>query len=310
MFTGLTKSKSSFAHGRAGRQNLARRVDRRSYASSCVSSRRVCNESLPLSLAATTKVVRRFHRNQQYSIVALTNGGGSITERYAYDAYGTPTITDAAGTTLTTSVDNNRYTYTGREYDEALGLYHYRARMYDSVAGRFCSKDPIGYDGSPWNLYEFMGGRPYIGTDPSGTSVTIVSNLVPCVASDHARCNAACVGRGKPGGRARACLLVIRSVTTPCGTGVWRSQYQSCKCFNKRSKCFFYYQWCKWGASMPNSDPGKPFWPNNLSQCDACYANCQKTGKWNCVAGGGRRGPKFPKPNEPWGPAMPTPGVY
>jgi hypothetical protein len=33
-----------------------------------------------------------FHRNQQYSITALTDGSGAIVERYAYTAYGTPTI--------------------------------------------------------------------------------------------------------------------------------------------------------------------------------------------------------------------------
>ncbi len=59
-----------------------------------------------------------FHRNGQYSITALTDGGGGIVERYAYTAYGTPTITDASGTTRTTTAIGNRYTYTGREYDE------------------------------------------------------------------------------------------------------------------------------------------------------------------------------------------------
>ena len=111
---------------------------------------------------------RYFHRNQQYSVIALTNGGGTVTERYAYSAYGTPTITDGAGTTLTTSAENNRYTYTGREYDEALGLYHYRARMYDSVAGRFCSRDPIGFDGSRWSLYELSLSNPLRFVDPTG----------------------------------------------------------------------------------------------------------------------------------------------
>ncbi|WP_197137963.1 RHS repeat protein [Crateriforma conspicua] len=88
---------------------------------------------------------RYFHRNQQYSVTALTNSSGTITERYAYDAYGSLTITNASGTLRTTSSENNRYTYTGREWDEELGLYHYRARMYDAEAGRFCSRDPIGY---------------------------------------------------------------------------------------------------------------------------------------------------------------------
>ena len=121
----------------------------------------------PVTRHANDGSVRYYHRNQQYSINALTDGAGNVTERYAYNAYGTPTILDASGTTLTTSAANNRFTYTGREYDEALGLYHYRARMYDSVAGRFCSRDPIGYrDG--YTLY-----RAYFalaGLDPTGNA--------------------------------------------------------------------------------------------------------------------------------------------
>ena len=80
----------------------------------------------------------RYHRSQQYSITALTDSSGNITERYAYTAYGSPTITDSAGSTLTTSADNNRYTYTGLEWDQTLKLYHYRARMYDSVGDGSC----------------------------------------------------------------------------------------------------------------------------------------------------------------------------
>ena len=86
---------------------------------------------------------RYLHRNQQYSIVALTDSTGAIKERYSYDAYGTPTIADASGVVRTASAEDNRYTYTGREYDESLDLYHYRARMYDSISGRFISRDPI-----------------------------------------------------------------------------------------------------------------------------------------------------------------------
>jgi len=82
------------------------------------------------------------HRNQQYSISAITDGSGAISERYAYSAYGMPTITDASGSARTTTAVGNRYTFTGREWDEAPALYHYRARIYDSVSGRFVSRDP------------------------------------------------------------------------------------------------------------------------------------------------------------------------
>jgi RHS repeat-associated protein len=106
-----------------------------------------------------------YHRNQQYSVTALTDGSGTIVERYAYSAYGVPTITNASATLRTESSYNNLYMYTGREWDQALQMYHYRARMYDANLGRFCSKDPIGYLDSN-NLYSnafFLSD-----TDPNG----------------------------------------------------------------------------------------------------------------------------------------------
>ena len=109
--------------------------------------------------------LRYYHRGQQYSITALTDSNGNVTERYAYTAYGTPAITDGTGATLTTSVDSNRYTYTGREWDETLSLYHYRARMYDAISGRFLGRDPIGY----WDdrsLYANAFGLAQV--DPAG----------------------------------------------------------------------------------------------------------------------------------------------
>ncbi|MCD0462048.1 RHS repeat-associated core domain-containing protein, partial [Roseiconus lacunae] len=109
-----------------------------------------------------------YHRTNQYSVTALTNALGTIVERYAYDAYGTPTITDASGTVRSTTAEGNRYTYTGREYDGELGLYHYRARMYDSLSGRFLSRDPIGYEGSQYNLQQYVGSSPLRWLDPLG----------------------------------------------------------------------------------------------------------------------------------------------
>lgn len=34
------------------------------------------------------------------------------------------------------------YRYTGQEFDEELGLYNYRARIYNPMLGRFYSVDP------------------------------------------------------------------------------------------------------------------------------------------------------------------------
>lgn len=82
------------------------RPTHRAYAPKCVGSSSCARGKNP-SLGVD--------RNGQYSITALTNASGTIVERYAYTAYGQPTFTDASGTPLTTSAENNRYTYTGRE---------------------------------------------------------------------------------------------------------------------------------------------------------------------------------------------------
>ncbi|MFO0941879.1 MAG: RHS repeat-associated core domain-containing protein [Pirellulales bacterium] len=95
-----------------------------------------------------------YHRNQQYSVTALSDSSGAVLERYAYTAYGAPTIANASGTVLSSSAQNNRYTYTGREWDNDIQQYHYRARMYDPALGRFCSRDPVGYEGSSYYVSE------------------------------------------------------------------------------------------------------------------------------------------------------------
>jgi RHS repeat-associated protein len=124
-----------------------------------------CNQRLSF---AAEKPQPRLHCSQQFSTVALTTSSAAIAERYAFSAYGAPTVCNASGTDIGASTKDNRITYTGREWDEELVLYHFRARLYDAGVGRFCSRDPIGYEGSPWNLYEQMGGQSISMLDPSG----------------------------------------------------------------------------------------------------------------------------------------------
>lgn len=144
--------------------------------------------------------------NQQYSVTALTDGSGAVVERYAYSAYGSPTITDASGTTRSTTAVGNRYTYTGREYDETLALYHYRARMYDSAGGRFVSRDPIGYEDG-WLLY-----RAYfvmLGMDPSGNGFFggVIGGIGGAIGGT--------VGGGVVGGIVGGGIAIILVITTP-----------------------------------------------------------------------------------------------
>jgi RHS repeat-associated protein len=104
-------------------------------------------DSWPSSSTGTSS----FCCNQQYSITAVTTSAGSIAERYAYSAYGQPTILDPSGATLQNSNFSIRTSYTGREWDATLGLDHFRARWMSPSAGRFLTRDPIGYKGSEWS---------------------------------------------------------------------------------------------------------------------------------------------------------------
>jgi RHS repeat-associated protein len=145
-----------------------------------------------------------FHRNHQYSVTAITTSTGAIAERYAYTAYGQPTILDASASVLSSSAINNRYTYTGREWDATLSLHHFRARWMSGLSGRFVTRDPIGYEGSPNNLYQFLKARAVVDRDPSGLCVEANEEPEPigfgCVVfyysiNNNTQCLASCAHR-------------------------------------------------------------------------------------------------------------------
>jgi len=106
------------------------------------------------------------HSNHLYSPSAVTNTAGQVQERYRYDAYGKRTVTNAAGTvTLSQSAVGQTRGFTGYILDEETGLYHARARQYDSRLGRFITRDQLNFI-SGMNLY-----FPYYvpgSLDPSG----------------------------------------------------------------------------------------------------------------------------------------------
>jgi RHS repeat-associated protein len=62
----------------------------------------------------------------------------------------------------------NPFQYTARESDPETGLYYYRARYYDSTAGRFLSEDPLEFGGSGPNFYVYVFNSAINLLDPTG----------------------------------------------------------------------------------------------------------------------------------------------
>ena len=125
------------------------------------------DEPVVRKTTGSSGTVLYYHRNQQYSIYALTDSSGTVSERYAYTPYGQPTFLNASASVQTSSAAGNRYTYTAREWDATLGLHHFRARWMSGLTGRFLTRDPIGYRGGQ-DLYADYFGLNYL--DPTGTA--------------------------------------------------------------------------------------------------------------------------------------------
>jgi RHS repeat-associated protein len=110
----------------------------------------------------------RYHADRMGTIHTLLNDSG-ILERYTYDAFGQPRVTDADGSNARSfSAWNNRFMFTGREWLPSLGLYDYRNRFYEPSLGRFLQPDPIGFAAGDPNLFRYCAGDPVNCTDPSG----------------------------------------------------------------------------------------------------------------------------------------------
>ena len=104
------------------------------------------------------------HNDRQFNVRALSNSSGSLVELSAYTPYGEKTTINPSTQSLINSY--TQYGFTGRRYDRESNLWYFRARYFDSVMGRFISRDPLGYiDG--YGLYNGYFGEKFM-LDPSG----------------------------------------------------------------------------------------------------------------------------------------------
>jgi RHS repeat-associated protein len=133
----------------------------------------------------TSGPIYYYHRNQLYSIYSVTNSVGAVMERYAYAAYGQPTVLDSSANAISASAISNRYCYTGREWDATTGLFYFRARWMSGLIGRFLNRDPNPHtiDSPFWDEFSPFGlvlHSPAIYEFAASTPTTFIDLLGFC----------------------------------------------------------------------------------------------------------------------------------
>jgi RHS repeat-associated protein len=112
-----------------------------------------------------------YHSDELYNVLAVTNIGGIVVERYDYEDYGLPLFLDALNSPFSQSRLENPYYFTGRRFDVETSLYYYRSRYLEPQAGRFTIRDKIGTWGDENNIgnpYVYVQNNPVTYEDPTG----------------------------------------------------------------------------------------------------------------------------------------------
>jgi RHS repeat-associated protein len=113
-----------------------------------------------------TDGIRYYHFDELGSTRLLTDGSGNVTDRYAYDAYGSVLAHDQ----YSGSVDQP-YQYVGQlgyyahHMEPDFGLLQLGVRFYDPEVGRFTQRDPLEDELS---RYAYASESPTARKDPSG----------------------------------------------------------------------------------------------------------------------------------------------
>jgi RHS repeat-associated protein len=134
-------------------------------------------------ITSTTTTAYHYHYDGNGNVTEVTDSTGNPAATYRYDAFGNTLV--STGTYAAT----NKYRFSTKPIDEEITstpLYYYGYRYYDSVTGRWPSRDPIGEKGGI-NIYGFIGNNGVSLIDKLGLSEFIGNPFSKET------------GRGKPG---------------------------------------------------------------------------------------------------------------
>jgi len=107
---------------------------------------------------ATTYRVITDHLGSLRFVINVSDG--TIAQRMDYDDWGNVLVN--------TAPDFTPFGFAGGMYDSQIKLTRFGARDYDAECGRWTAKDPIGFKGSQYNIYEYVKDDPINFIDITG----------------------------------------------------------------------------------------------------------------------------------------------
>ena len=111
-----------------------------------------------------------FHKDERGNIIAISDGNGTIYERYRYRVYGEHEVLNADFTPKSTAAVSP-FLWGGSLYEPETNLYWMRNRYYHIDMHRFINQDPIGIWGDANNLgngFAYVAGMVIEASDPTG----------------------------------------------------------------------------------------------------------------------------------------------
>jgi RHS repeat-associated protein len=124
--------------------------------------------SLPLARYQNGSV-EHYLTDASGSVVSVVDSDGQEIESFDYDAFGA-VRSDATPSDLVTLAGGG-IRFQAQWLDAGSSLYHFRARVYDPVTGRFLTRDPLEPDSfvpETFDTYRFARSNPLVFSDPLG----------------------------------------------------------------------------------------------------------------------------------------------
>ncbi|HEU0215726.1 MAG TPA: RHS repeat-associated core domain-containing protein [Stellaceae bacterium] len=103
---------------------------------------------------------RIFSDDRGSPVLVVNTATGAVAEQITYDEFGN-VIAD-------TNPGLQPFRFAGGLYDSDTKLLHFGAREYDPSTGRWTAKDPLRFNSSDTNLYDYVMADPVNLTDPTG----------------------------------------------------------------------------------------------------------------------------------------------